>query len=44
MALSENLRPRIENNAALEIESTVEFEFDRDNNLISPFAEVAATQ
>jgi hypothetical protein len=43
MALSEQLRPQIENNAALEIESIVDFEFDRDNNLISPFAEVAAT-
>jgi hypothetical protein len=43
MALSEQLRPQIENNAALEIESTIEFEFDRDDNLISPFAEAAAT-
>ena len=39
-ALSENLRAGIEKNPALEIESVVEFEFDGENNLISPFAPV----
>src|ERR1035438_4098443 len=39
-ALSEQLRSEIEKNPALEIESTVEFEFDGENNLISPFAPV----
>ncbi|MFY9725452.1 MAG: hypothetical protein WB579_17240 [Bryobacteraceae bacterium] len=41
IALSENLRPEIEKNPAVEIESTIEFEFDGQNNLISPFAAVA---
>ena len=39
-ALSENLRAEIENNTTLEIESTVDFEFDGQQNLISPFAPV----
>ncbi len=39
-ALSENLRAAIEKNPALEIESVIEFEFDGENNLISPFAPV----
>jgi hypothetical protein len=40
-ALSEQLRGQIEGNSALEIDATVDFEFDRDNNLISPFAPIA---
>jgi len=39
-ALSENLRAEIEKDHALEIESTIEFEFDAQNDLISPFAPV----
>jgi hypothetical protein len=42
-AFSENLRAEIEKNPALEIESTIDFEFDGENNLISPFAPVAET-
>jgi hypothetical protein len=37
LGLSEHLRPVVEGNPLLEIESTGEFEFDGDNNLISPF-------
>jgi hypothetical protein len=40
LALSENLRSEVERNPALEIESTIDFEFDGDGNLISPFASV----
>ncbi len=43
LALSENLVPQIEGNPLLEVESTIDFEFDGDNNLISPFAPVAET-
>jgi hypothetical protein len=42
-ALSENLRGQIENSPAFEIESTVDFDFDGDNNLLSPFAPVPET-
>jgi hypothetical protein len=42
-ALSENLRGQIENNPAFEIESTVDFDFDGDNNLVSPLATVPET-
>jgi hypothetical protein len=44
LGLSEHLRPVVERDASLEIESVGEFEFDGDNNLISPFvpAEEAA--
>ena len=43
LALSENLRAQIEGTPALEIESTIDMEFDGDNNLISPFAPVVET-
>ena len=43
LALSENLLPKIEGNPLLEVESTIDIEFDGDNNLISPFAPVAET-
>ena len=43
LALSENLRSQVEGNPALEIESTVDFEFDGSDNLISPFAPVEET-
>jgi len=39
-AFSENLRAQIEQNPALEIESSIDFEFDGSANLISPFAPV----
>jgi hypothetical protein len=37
LGLSENLRAKIEKNPLLEIEATVDFDFDGRNNLISPF-------
>jgi hypothetical protein len=40
IALSENLRPQIEANHALQIEGVMEFEFDGGGNLVSPFAPV----
>ncbi len=40
VALSENLRPAIEKRADLEIEATVDFEFDGADDLISPFTPV----
>jgi hypothetical protein len=40
LALSENLRPKVEKNPALEIESVIDFEFDGSGNLVSPFAPV----
>ncbi len=43
LALSENVRPAIEQNPQLEIEATVDFEFDGDGNLLSPFAPVEET-
>jgi hypothetical protein len=43
LALSENLLPQIEGNPLLEVESTIDVEFDGGNNLISPFAPVAET-
>jgi hypothetical protein len=38
LGLSEHLRPVVERNPSLEIESIGEFDFDGDDNLISPFA------
>ena len=43
LALSENLRPAILENPLLEIEATIDFDFDGDGNLISPFAPVEET-
>jgi hypothetical protein len=40
IALSENVRAAIEANPELEIEAAIDFEFDGQNNLISPFAPV----
>jgi hypothetical protein len=40
LAVSENVRAEIEKNPMLEIESTIDLEFDGDGNLISPFAPV----
>ena len=41
LAVSENVRAEVEKNGRLEIESTMDCEFDGANNLISPFVEVA---
>jgi hypothetical protein len=43
IGLSENLRPQVESNPNLEIEATVDFDFDGSGNLISPFAPVEET-
>ena len=43
LALSENLGASIEKNPLLEIETTVDFEFDGESNLISPFAPIEET-
>jgi hypothetical protein len=43
IALSENLRPLIEQNPMLEVEAAIDLEFDGQNNLISPFAPVEET-
>jgi hypothetical protein len=40
IALSENVRAAIEANPELEIEAAIDFEFDGQSNLISPFAPV----
>jgi hypothetical protein len=36
------MRARVESNPMLSIEATVEFEFDGQGNLVSPFAPVEA--
>jgi hypothetical protein len=43
IGISENLRAQVESNPQLEIEATIDFEFDGQNNLISPFAPVEET-
>jgi hypothetical protein len=43
IGLSENLRAQVEANPNLSVEATVDFEFDGDGNLISPFAPVEET-
>lgn len=43
IGISENLRSQIEANAGLEIEATVDIEFDGAGNLVSPFAPVEET-
>ena len=43
LAVSENLRGVIEANNGLEIEGAIDFEFDGDANLISPFAPIEET-
>jgi hypothetical protein len=42
LALSESLRPVVDRNPDLEIEATIDFEFNESGNLISPFESVAA--
>jgi len=43
LGLSENLRAQVESNPQLDIEATIDFEFDGQNNLISPFAPLEET-
>jgi hypothetical protein len=43
LAISENMRDALERNPLIEIESTIDFEFDGKGNLISPFAPVEET-
>src|SRR5579863_1844955 len=43
LALSENLRGQIEANPQLEVEQVIDFDFDGENNLISPFVPIAET-
>jgi hypothetical protein len=43
IALSENVRKAVEADPNLEIEAAIDFEFDGDGNLISPFAPVEET-
>jgi hypothetical protein len=43
LALSENLRGAVEKNPLLEIEATVDFDFDGQSNLVSPFMPVEET-
>jgi hypothetical protein len=43
LGLSENLRAAVESDPALEIEATIDFEFDHHNNLISPFVQMEET-
>src|SRR5215471_14661020 len=40
IGLSENLRAQVEANPILSIETTVDFEFDGEGNLVSPFAPI----
>jgi len=41
MAVSENVRAAVEQNPLLEIEGTIDLEFDAAGDLISPFVELA---
>jgi hypothetical protein len=43
LAISENMREALERNPMVEIESTIDFEFDGKGNLISPFAPIEET-
>ncbi|HWC98905.1 MAG TPA: hypothetical protein VG456_19230 [Candidatus Sulfopaludibacter sp.] len=43
LAFSENLRAQIETNPGLEIEATIDFDFDGDGNLLSPFEPIEET-
>jgi hypothetical protein len=43
LAFSENLRAQIESNPGLEIEATIDFDFDGTGNLISPFQPIEET-
>src|SRR3954452_20967487 len=43
LAISENMRAQLERNPDLEIESTIDFEFDGAGDLLSPFAPIEET-
>jgi len=43
LALSENMRAKIDANEMLEIEAAIDFEFDGERNLISPFLPIEET-
>jgi hypothetical protein len=43
LGISEQLRANVEANPSLEIESTIDLEFDGEGNLISPFAPIEET-
>ena len=43
LAISENMRGELEKNPGLEIEATIDFEFDGEGNLLSPFAPIEET-
>lgn len=43
LAVSENLRAELEKNPLVEIEATIDFPFDGDDQLISPFAPIEET-
>jgi hypothetical protein len=43
LAISENLRAELEKNPLVEIEATLDFEFDGEGQLISPFAPIEET-
>ena len=43
LAISENMRAQLERNPELEIESTIDFEFDGAGDLLSPFAPIEET-
>jgi hypothetical protein len=43
LAVSENMRAAVEANELLQIEATIDCEFDGGSNLISPFAEIEET-
>src|SRR5437764_3139437 len=43
LAISANMRGQLEQNTELEIESTIDFDFDGDGNLLSPFAPIEET-
>jgi hypothetical protein len=43
IALSENTRAEVEANPSLEIEATIDFDFDSEGNLISPFVPAEQT-
>ena len=40
LAVSENMRAQVEKNKILEIEAAIDFEFDGEGNLISPFMQI----
>src|SRR3954452_22560039 len=43
LGLSENVRRQVEANPALDIEATIDLEFDGEGNLLSPFAPIEET-